>query len=329
MINKTKQDEHSTHTNVFIPIQPQVQKQEKDETFRTLGERVIDATMYLSHSLQRNTSTMDKVTSAIDEYINCTDVTVAPPDTAAQEPPTAVRPDNATLKPQKRFTIRQISVRNIDGAAGLWFNVWWVNCKNPTAESVTHLVNEGIDLLALQQIAHKGFKAKPTIWGGCFLRSGREYPAIGSSSAVQNSIDWVPPYQDFITEVDVKFQHQGARCVPYAFLNVYPGTNKKKKEKLMFALNKERCSLGDLCNPVGKVFQANLQKVHEDIDWVISQTHGNFLVFDTIHCVGVDCDRGLIFDSSMPKAFRLCKDAFHHCNITKPEDVRLIVAKGC
>ena len=297
----------------------------------TLEDRVGVATKYFSNTQRCDEKIMASAKDVMSQYFNHTDPTATPPEIACapQEPARTIHPDNATPKQGKRFLIHMISARNIDGPEGLWFNVWWVDYENPTAESMAHLVEQGIDEKALAQVAAKGLKAKPTIWGGCSLRSGREYPAIGSSSAGPNSIECVPPYQDFITEVDVKFQHQGARCVPYAFLNVYPGTNKKKKEKLMAALNKERCSLGDLCNPVGKVFQANLQKVHEDIDWVISQTHGNFLVFDTIHCVGVDCERRLIFDSSMPKAFRLCKDAFHHCNITKPEDVRLIVAKGC
>ena len=120
---------------------------------------MIDATMYLSHTLQQSTSTMDKVTSVIGKYTNCTDVTVAPPETAAQEPPTAVRTDNATQKSprdsEEGIEIQQISVRNIGGAAGLWFNVWWVGCKTPTAESMDHLIKEGLCPVALQQVAKK------------------------------------------------------------------------------------------------------------------------------------------------------------------------------
>ena len=293
----------------------------------TLEDRVGVATKYFSNTQRCDEKIMASAKDVMSQYFNHTDPTATPPEIACapQEPARTIHPDNATPKQGKRFLIHMISARNIDGPEGLWFNVWWVDYENPTAESMAHLVEQGIDEKALAQVAAKGLKAKPTIWGGCSLRSGREYPAIGSSSAGPNSIDGVPSYQEFITEVDVKFQHQGARCVPYSFLNVFPGTNKKKKGELMVALGMERCSLGDLSTPVGKVFKVRLQKVHEDIDWVISQTHGNFLVFDTIHCVGVDCKRRLIFDSSMPKAFRLCKDAFHHCNITKPEDVRRIV----
>ena len=302
-------------------------KVQNQDACMTLDERLFDATRLCSFAQQHNQIIISKVKDVISQYLNHTDVPVAPPETAVQETPTAVHPNNTTMTTQqeKEGIIRQISVRNIDGAAGLWFNVWWVGFENPTAEPVAHLVNEGINPGDLRRIANKGLNARPTIWGGLSLRSGRETPTIGTSSAGPKNIDWVPPYEDFITDVNVKFQYEGARCVPYSFLNVCPDVSKNKKDMLMAELGMERCAVTDLCNPVGKVFKRSLQKVDEDLDWIISQTHGSFMVFETPHCVGVDCGRGLIFDSSMSKALRLCKNAFHHCNIIKPEDVRRII----
>ena len=154
------------------------------------------------------------------------------------------------------------------------------------------------------------------------MRSGHDYSAVVSSLGGTNGIGGVDLV--FMTDIDVKFQYKGARCVPYSLLNLLDA-HRKKKDKLMAALGTGLCSLSNLCAPVQRVFRKRLEKVYQDLDWVVSQTHGKFLVFDTIHCVGVDCDKGLIFDASMSKALRLCKDALRYCDIQKGEEIRIII----
>jgi hypothetical protein len=187
------------------------------------------------------------------------------------------------------------------------------------------MVKEGVDPCELDTVVAKGFKARRTTWGGLSLRSGREYtPAVSSPLGGENGSDMVPPCPDFMTEIDVKFQYQQARCVPYSFLNVF-GASKKNKGKLIKALGAGLCSIRDLCNPVGKIFGKSLTKVDKDMDWIIEQPTGLFLVFAELHCVGVDCEKKLIYDSALPTCLKLCKDAFAHCDIHKAEEVRQIV----
>ena len=116
----------------------------------------------------------------------------------------------------------------------------------------------------------------------------------------------------------MKFQYKNARCVPYSYLNV-TGASKAKKDLLMKTLGTGLCDLRELCDPVAKVFKKELTPVDHDLDWLIEQKCGLYLAFDTIHCVGVDCEKRLIYDSSLPKCLKLCKEAFTFCDILKPE----------
>ncbi len=88
----------------------------------------------------------------------------------------------------------------------------------------------------------------------------------------------------------------------------------------------DKCGLADLSYPSNKVFKKNISTALDvDLDWIIAQTSGLFLVFDTIHCVGIDCNKKLIYDSSLPKCLNLCKEAFHHCHIFRAEEARQII----
>jgi hypothetical protein len=228
-------------------------------------------------------------------------------------------------KRSRRYTINHIKLRNIEDPDDPWFDIWWLGYNPSTPQSYKHLLAEGVDRRELDTVMKKGLKAQRTTWGGLTLRSGRECNKATLPLGAEIGFDTGTPChcQHFTTEIKVKFHCQQARCVPYSFLNVV-GANKKKKDKLIRALGAGLCSLRDLCNPVQMLFKKTLVPVDKDLAWILKQTSGVFLVFDTIHCVGVDCEKKLIYDSSLKLCLKLCEDAFAYCNILKAEEVRQV-----
>ncbi len=85
------------------------------------------------------------------------------------------------------------------------------------------------------------------------------------------------------------------------------------------------CPLSALCMPVGHLFGKILAVRDQDLSWLLLQKAGLFLVVDGLHCVGVDCERGLILDCGYPTAFKLCLGAFTHCGIVKADEMRQVV----
>ena len=138
------------------------------------------------------------------------------------------------------FLTCQIALRNKEDPSNLYFDVRWLGHKRSTAESYKHLVAEGVDPRDLDKVAATGLGTKWTTWGGLSLRSGHDYSAIVSSLGGTNGIGGVDLI--FMTDIDVKFQYKGARCVPYSLLNLVDA-HRKKKDKLMAALGTGLCSL--------------------------------------------------------------------------------------
>ena len=162
---------------------------------------------------------------------------------------------------------------------------------------------------------------------GASLRSGRDTnstPATNfnsnySGGAKTDSLG----LEGIATDIVVKYQSEDSRCVPYAFLNLLSLHSKKKDKLMKFHLT--LCPLSALCMPVGRLFSKTLEVIDQVLSWLLLQKTGLFLVVDGLHCVGVDCARGLIFDCGYPTAFKLCLEAFAHCGIVKADEMRQIV----
>ena len=148
--------------------------------------------------------------------------------------------------------IRYIALADNVDSANICFDVWRLGYEKSTSVSFDQLITEGVDRRNLNRVVKKGTNAKRSTFGGC-------------------SLSHVP--LEFLTNIEAKFQHNGERGVPYAFLNLIHA-KKKQKDKLMVALGVSLCSLSDMCDPVSKVFKIRLQKVDGDLDWVTNQTNG-------------------------------------------------------
>jgi len=237
-----------------------------------------------------------------------------------QEEPLAKKP--RIYSSTTRFVIQHIVLRNEEDPSNKWFDVWWLGCKKSTPESYSHLVAEGVDHRLLDAVVNKGLKARRTTWIGLSLRSGRK---ISTSLLSSDGLDGAAQATcvDLMTEIKVKYQCANARCVPYTFLNLL-SLYKKSKDKLM-KCNLDLCSLAELCTPVGHLFGKNLNPRDKDLAWLLEQTTGQFLVVDTLHCVGVDCTRQLVFDCALPTALKLSSGALAHCCIVKADEMRQII----
>ncbi len=89
-----------------------------------------------------------------------------------------------------------------------------------------------------------------------------------------------------MTDVKIRFQCPDARCVPYAFLNLL-SLNLKTKNRLI-KQTKTLCTLAGLCRPVGNLFGWQLRKLEKILK---VQSTDLFLIVDTLHCVGIDCEK--------------------------------------
>jgi hypothetical protein len=169
------------------------------------------------------------------------------------------------------------------------------------------LLSKGLHPLLLQRVKNKGDKAKPTKLVGW---------SFGASS------EQVLPH--LAINVRQKFRCTLERGVPYALLNLL-SASKIKKDRLIKCFGSVG-SLADLCNPARHLFGKNLNPIKEcSISWILEQPSGLFLVVDELHCVGVDCDRQLMFDSFQPYAMKLSCEALLVCGITKLDELRQIV----
>jgi hypothetical protein len=221
-------------------------------------------------------------------------------------------------------TIEHIQLRNSENVLDVWFNVWWLGHKRYTTVKFDQLVEDGVDAQLLQKVMKKGPSAKKTTLVGLSLRSGREInPTISSLSGVESGTSVTDVKVDFSTDVKLRFKAQNSRCVPYSFLNVML-QSKKNKDMLIKKVG-NFCSLAELSNGVTSVFGTGLSKpLDNDIPWLLEQTTGKFLVVHKLHCVGVDCDKQLIFDCGYPTALKLCVEALVDCGIQSAVEMRKI-----
>jgi hypothetical protein len=126
---------------------------------------------------------------------------------------------------------------------------------------------------------------------------------------------------DEISERDVKFQGKGVRCVSNALLNVMDASRTKGK-KLTAALGGNTlCDLDDLAGVSQEVFGVSLCRRPQDLQWILTQTRGRFLILQAVHCVGVDCGKRLLYNSARPKVLRLTANALAGCGFSLQGDV--------
>jgi hypothetical protein len=207
------------------------------------------------------------------------------------------------LKKGRYYEMESLQLHNNQNPNKIWFSVKWLENKKPTLVRKKQLVADGVDVRLLENVEKRGVKGKPKM-------------LVGRSPGDESPIDF--------TQVKVSFQCKDSRCVPYALCNLL-GANKRAKKRLIKA-NGTLCSLSDLCNHAGRVFGKTLKSIKgSSLPWLVEQSTGLFIVVCDLHCVGVDCDRQLIFDCGLPFALPLSLASLTHCGIVKISEMRQIL----
>jgi hypothetical protein len=153
----------------------------------------------------------------------------------------------------------------------------------------------------LRRVKPKGSKARMTRAGGRIsTRSSMTEPIAAAEE----------------TEFKVRFQAMQCNCIPYALLNVLDASGEMRR-KLQRALG-GTTSLGDLTDLAGvsRVLKVSLRKCKQDLAWVLSQNTGRFLLFQSVHCVGVNCAKQLVYDSLRSNVLRLTASSLAACGFS-------------
>ena len=125
-----------------------------------------------------------------------------------------------------------------------------------------------------------------------------------------------------IAHLSVPFQATKENCVPFSLLNVL-GASKSKAKRLRKRLKTSLCGLSDLAAVSRPILGVSLKCHQKSTTWLLEQKKGKFLLLQSEHCIGLDCERGYLFDSSRPKVLYLTEESLQDCGFTKLEPVEI------
>jgi hypothetical protein len=206
-------------------------------------------------------------------------------------------------KKDEYYEMESLQLHNGKNPNNIWFSVKWFGHEEPTLVRKKQLVADGVDVRLLENVEKRGVEGKPKM-------------LVGRSPGTSSPIDF--------NTVKVSFQCKDARCVPYALCNLLGASNGARKR--LIKCTQALCSLSDLSDHTGRLFGKTLKSIKgSSLPWLVEQLTGLFLVVDDLHCVGVDCDRQLIFDCGLPFALPLSLTSLTHCGIVKISEMRQIL----
>lgn len=221
--------------------------------------------------------------------------------------------------------------------SGHWYRCWWLGSTKFTFQLGKRLPRGWGPFL--RGVRRKGSKKRTrrTLVGGCRVWdssvkvrdhvvladpfSSRHCPVtevLGLPSAMINPES---------TRVPVLHQSADAGCFPLSLANVL-GSSKKKRKKLMWEFGSTRGGMRDLARAALTVYKLSLSRVPADmtLDTLVApESRGLYVVRDGVHCVGVDCERRLIFDSTDKFARPLSRASFAQCNIHVLAEARAVM----
>jgi hypothetical protein len=124
---------------------------------------------------------------------------------------------------------------------------------------------------------------------------------------------------------DIKYREKDKWCTVYALLNVL-GVGKKKAKRVKKATS-PLGDLGMLADKGAGILGVNLVHFRPyTVNNVLRQKTGKLLLHKGIHCVSVDCDKGLVFDCSQPRTIALSRHSLANLGLNgRLDDLRKIV----
>ena len=192
-----------------------------------------------------------------------------------------------------------------DDTNGLWFLVKWLRSKEMTLQYRGNFPQTKAWTLLLDRVHEKGSRARMTRVAG---------RGMSSRSQLRSCHE--------IAHLSVPFQATKENCVPFSLLNVL-GASKSKAKRLRKRLKTSLCGLSDLAAVSGPILSVSLKCHQKSTTWLLEQKKGKFLLLQSEHCIGLDCERGYLFDSSRPKVLYLTEESLQDCGFTKLEPVEI------
>ena len=131
-----------------------------------------------------------------------------------------------------------------------------------------------------------------------------------------------------IVHLSVPFQATKENCVPFYLLNVL-GASISKAKRLRKGLKTSLCGLADLAAVSRPILGVSLKCHQKSTTWLLEQKTGKCLLLQSVHCIGLDCERGYLFDCSRPKVLRLTEKSLQDCGFTElePMEIREVIGK--
>ena len=205
-------------------------------------------------------------------------------------------------KPKPVYVVHAILyLKDVDGQAV--YRTRWVDHEELTEQPHSSFPDNPAMQNCLDRVKAKGTnKGKMTIVG---------VRGIGTRSSMTE------------TELKIRFQAMQCNCIPYALLNVLDASG-RMRTKLLRALGGTRF-LGDLTDLAGVswVLKVRLRKCKQDLAWVLRQNIGRFLLFQSLHCVGVNCAKQLVYDSLRSNVLRLTASSLAACGFSHQEELEI------
>ena len=124
-----------------------------------------------------------------------------------------------------------------------------------------------------------------------------------------------------IPGLTIKYQSKEKNCVPFALLNLQ-GASRRQKRRVTKALKIELCGLRQLAT-VSHLLRVTLSPCAGDLAWILRQVEGRFLLYQGVHCVGVDCDQRHLFDCQRSKVLRLTDRSLTQSDFIHEQEIEI------
>jgi hypothetical protein len=207
-----------------------------------------------------------------------------------------------------------------DDTNGVWFLVKWLGSKELSVQWRGNFPNSKAWCGLLGHVYEKGLGAQMTNAAGRANTRGRSQLGCCAEKQYTPSAGKESCYE--ISHLDVRFGATEENCVPFSLLNLL-GASKSKAKTLRKTLKTTLCGLSDLA-AASHVLGVGLKCWHgKSLAWLVERKEGSFLLLQGVHCVGVECDRGWLYDSTRPKVLHLAAGSLRVCGFTDTEPVEI------
>jgi hypothetical protein len=203
---------------------------------------------------------------------------------------------------------------------GDWLEVKWLGSERQTFQ-LAHNLPAVYQPLVAKAIA-KG-NGEDVSWTTCAGNG-----AVAAAPLILDGfVGEVVPLTQGPPQFTILYQHKKKWCHLYSLGNVL-SISKKKMNKARTLVYNATGSCGDFSNIADKaagLFSVSLQCIQGDVNFVLQQSRGKWLLLKGVHCISVDCTRKLIFDSGRKMTLHLTEANLKLCGFQDSlDDLRFV-----